>query len=138
MFDFLKPKQPPTPSQLEAAADAEVTRFNSTQLVETAQVDMVTVVLRDLLRKHGIPGNWVGCEVHTLPLPNNESQVHIHLVIHVWSEALVHHTSALQHELMESLDDFEPHVDHTGYLAVWRFGKHCAMRPTVVPGNVAW
>ena len=133
MFEFLKNKS--TESR-EARDTAE--HFDSTQLAEPSRLEVADTVLKGVLRKHTIPSAWVSCEVRELPSGPRNTHVQIQLVINRWSEQLMRYTGALQQQFSDALDDFEPHIDHTGYTVVWRFSESCSMPFPTIPENVKW
>jgi hypothetical protein len=133
MFEFLKSKG------VEARAQQDLAdHFDSTQLAEPSRLEIANAVLRDVLRKHTIPGAWVSCEVRELPQASQKAQVQIQLVINRWSEQLMRYTGALQQQFVDALDDFEPHIDHTTYSVVWCFSASCNMPFPTIPENVKW
>ena len=133
MFEFLKNKS----AELREANDTEE-HFDSTQLAEPSRMEVADAVLKDVLRKHTIPGAWVSCEAREIPNGPRSTQVQIHLVINRWSEQLMRYTGALQQQFVDALDDFEPHIDHSTYMVVWRFSDSCSMPFPTIPENVKW
>ena len=136
MFEFLKrnPIQPQNPT-LETSIS---TRLNSTQQVGGVQDDVIGVVLKDLLRMHGVPANWLTFEVNYLARGPGLAEVQIQLLIMRWSEQLLRYSAALQDQLLTGLDRFEPHVDHSKYVVVWRFSKECDLPFSAIPAQVKW
>ena len=128
----------------------------NTQQHTDIQRELVRVVLKDTMRQHGIPSGWVGCEVTVLPrragsgMGNNmgngaaspaveaREALFIHLVIMKWNDALVHFAPALQQQLMQALDRFEPVVDHSKYVVAWRFSPQCGCPYQRLPDPMFW
>lgn len=133
MFEFLKNKSA-EPRQVHDTEE----HFDSTQLAEPSRLEVADAVLKDVLRKHTIPGAWVSCEVREIPMGPGRTQVQIQLVINRWSEQLMRYTGALQQQFVDALDNFEPHIDHTTYMVVWRFSDSCSMPFHTIPDNVKW
>jgi hypothetical protein len=136
MFEFLKrsPTEPRNPT-LEASMS---TKLNSTQQVGGVQEEVIGVVLKDLLRMHGVPANWLTFEINYLARGPGLAEVQIQLLIMRWSEQLLRYAAALQDQLLTGLDQFEPHVDHSHYVVVWRFSKDCDLPFSTIPVNVKW
>ena len=128
----------------------------NTQQHSDIQRELVRVVLKDTLRQHGIPSGWVGCEVTVLPrragsgMAGNmghaaanpavdaRQALFIHLIIMKWNDALVHFAPALQQQLMQALDRFEPVVDHSSYIVAWRFSPQCGYPYRSMPDPMFW
>ena len=133
----------------------------NTQQHTDTQRELVRVVLKDTLRQHGIPSAWVGCEVTVLPRRASRvagssaageagdrgekgektarpEALFVHLIVMKWNNALVHFAPALQVELMQALDRFEPVVDHSGYVVAWRFSPQCGCPYTRMPDPIFW
>ena len=128
----------------------------NTQQHTDIQRELIRVVLKDTLRQHGIPSSWVGCEVTVLPRravsgahrgaghaavnPAVEAReaLFVHLIIMIWSDALVHFAPALQQQLLQALDRFEPAVDHSHYVVAWRFSPQCRCPYQRLPDPMFW
>jgi hypothetical protein len=103
------------------------------------QRELVRVVLKDTLRRHGIPSEWLACEVNTVPNGPRGEELHIQLVVLKWHELLLRYARALELQLLRGLDRFEPMVDHTQKCTIsWRFSPECGCPFTVLPPPVVW
>jgi hypothetical protein len=136
MFDFLKQKG--TQVKESGSAKVDSTRFDSTQLAEGSKSEVVGSVLQDVLRMNGIPVKWVTCEIRQIALSQSRNEVQIQMIIMRWSEQLLRYSAALQKQFLESLDHFEPHVDHSDYVVVWRFADSCDSPFPSIPDSVKW
>lgn len=128
----------------------------NTQQHTDIQCELIRVVLKDTLRQHGIPSGWVGCEVTVLPhradngmgngrgnsaaSPSGDARdsLFVHLIVMKWHDALVHFAPALQQQLVQALDRFEPAVDHSGYVVSWRFSPQSGCPYTRMPDPIFW
>jgi hypothetical protein len=141
MFKFLKhvgtpvdpidsrPAPPPSPS---AAAP------NSTRPHTDIQRELIRVVLKDTLRRNGIPFEWLSCEVVTIAHGPASEELHIQLMLMQWHELFLRYAPALEHQLLRGLDRFEPTVDHSKYTISWRFSPECGCPFKVMPPAVVW
>ncbi|MES2581131.1 MAG: hypothetical protein V4627_00315 [Pseudomonadota bacterium] len=103
------------------------------------QRELVRVVLKDTMRRHGIPSEWLACEVNTVTNSNNTEELHIQLVLVQWHELLLRYAPALEIQLLRGLDRFEPTVDHAKKCTItWRFAPDCGCPFTVLPPPVVW
>lgn len=119
------PATPPAPPSTQSHADI--------------QRELVRAVLKDTLRRHGIPTEWLGCEVTTVANRNQSEELHIQLVLLQWHELLLRYARALELQLLRGLDRFEPHIDHAKKCTIaWRLSPDCGSPFTVMPPPVVW
>nr|WP_295768446.1 hypothetical protein [Rhodoferax sp.] len=102
------------------------------------QRELVRVVLKDTLRRHGIPFDWLACDVVTITHGPNVEELHIQLMLLQWHELFLRYAPALEHQLLRGLDRFEPAVDHSKYSISWRFSPDCGCPFTVMPPPLVW
>jgi hypothetical protein len=104
------------------------------------QRELVRVVLKDTLRRSGVPLEWLTCEVVTLAhgSDNETGQLQIQLTLMQWHELFLRYAPALEHKLLLGLDRFEPSVDHSKYVISWRFAPDCGCPFTVMPPPLVW
>ena len=102
------------------------------------QRELVRVVLKDTLRRHGIPFEWLSCEVFTIAHGPNAEELHIQLTLLQWHELFIRYAPALEHQLLRGLDRFEPAVDHSKHNISWRFSPECGCPFTVMPPPLVW
>jgi hypothetical protein len=98
---------------------------------------LIRVVLKDTLRLHGIPFDWLACEV-IIAQGLNEEELRIQLVVMKWKEQLLRYAPALQQQLLLGLDRFDPSVDHSKYILSWRFSPDCGCPFTRLPAPNFW
>jgi hypothetical protein len=102
------------------------------------QRELVRVVLKDTLRKNGIPAGWIGCEVTGISHRNMDDELFVHLIVMNGNEALLQYAPALQQDLMQGLDRFEPNVDHSNYVVSWLFSPDAGFKRTSLPAPNFW
>lgn len=102
------------------------------------QRELVRVVLKDTLRRHGIPFDWLACDVVTVTHSPKEQELHIQLMLLQWHELFVRYAPALEQQLLRGLDRFEPSVNRSKYLISWRFSPDCGCPFTVMPPPLVW
>src|SRR5438105_2630013 len=74
----------------------------------TNRRDLLRVVLRDTLQRHGIPTDWISAELLASTLVNGEHGLHWRLHLKHWDPRLLTHGVALQHSLIERVVALEP------------------------------
>jgi hypothetical protein len=100
--------------------------------------ELVRVVLRDTLRKHGIPTDWVGCQIASRTQSGQATAHQIQLVILKWHEGLFRFAPLLQQQILQGLQQFDPQSDHSGHGVVWSFAPNCGCPYTTMPAPTYW
>jgi hypothetical protein len=70
--------------------------------------ELLRVILRDTLNRHGIPAGWVEAEILMSTSRTGERGIHWRLVIKHWDPRLLTHAVAFQQALLKRLTMFEP------------------------------
>lgn len=136
MFDFLKSRQSKVPPPV-GAVGASVTPLDTPQH-NNIKRELIRVVLKDTLRRHGIPLGWLACEAILIARPPGPDELHIQLVILKWNEQLLRYAPVLQHQLLLGLDRFDPSVDHANCNVSWRFSPDCGCPFVQMPMPSTW
>ncbi len=121
------------PSQFQHSRSSTITSSSDLQR------ELIRVVLKDTLRRNGIPFDWLSCEVITIAQgPDTHEQLHIQLMLMKWHELFLRYAQALEHQLLRGLDRFDPSVDHSRYIISWRFSPDCGCPFGTLPPPVVW
>ena len=78
------------------------------QSQNTTRRELLRVVLRDTLNRHGIPTNWLTAELLTTTSRTGERGIHWRLVVKHWDPRLLEHSVALQNALVKRVLTFDP------------------------------
>lgn len=70
--------------------------------------ELLRVVLRDTLQRHGIPTSWIAGETLIATSRQHASGIHWRLVIKHWDPRLLAHGVAFQHALIKRVMSFDP------------------------------
>jgi hypothetical protein len=84
------------PSQQAAAAQ------------NTTRRELLRVVLRDTLNRHGIPASWISADVLASTSRGGERGVHWRMVVKHWDPRLLTHGIAIQNALIKRVMTFDP------------------------------
>lgn len=139
MFDFLK-----MPRDRSAGTDASVDRSrvapgtSKTPEPALSNRELVRIVLRDTLRKNGIPTDWIGSQIASRTQPGQPSAHQIQLVILKWHEGLLRFAPLLEQQILQGLQQFDPQSDHSGDTVVWSFAPNCGCPYTTLPAPSYW
>jgi hypothetical protein len=124
--DSIGSKEPP-PSRTATSAPGSLIHRN-----------LCSMILRDTLRMHGIPKEWIGIDVRVLSGSATTVQLQISLVIRHWHEGLFKFAPALQKQFLRSLQGFDPDTDYSRQVVFWRFSAKCQVPDIEIPGPQFW
>lgn len=102
------------------------------------QREMVRLNLHTLLKRHGIPINWLGADLVAFPTQNDPEAVLLQLVIQHWHPGFGLYAPALQAELMDGMKRFDPAANATRYQIHWRFSADCGCPHAALPASSYW
>lgn len=138
MFSFLKNSVPKNVAGPSVTTDSKSMSLNSTREKSDIQRELIRVVLKDTLRRLGIPFDWLSCEVIIIAHGMGNDELHIQLSLMKWHETFLRYGPALERQLVRGLDRFDPSVDHSKYIISWRFSPDCGCPFTVMPPPRFW
>ena len=99
---------------------------------------LVQVLLRDVLRKHGIPSNWIECRMLGVNHTRKGTGLYVHLVLKHWDQRLIIHTLAFQNTLLLDISRFEPHASDWLHGISWQMEFEGQCPHTTLPGRDFW
>lgn len=83
--------------------------------------ELLRVVLRDTLNRHGIPAGWLEAEVLVSTSRSGERGIHWRLVVKHWDARLLTHALAIQQALLKRLTTFDPLASNWLTGVSWQF-----------------
>jgi hypothetical protein len=88
---------------------------------------LVHVLLRDVLRRHGVPSALVECQMLVVASRSRGAGMYVRLVLRQWDERLVRYAYAFQNALMADIVRFEPSAAEWLHGISWQFefGSSC-------------
>ena len=98
--------------------------------------EMLRVVLRDTLNRHGIPTSWVAAETLNATSRTRPPGIHWRLSIKHWDPRLMLHAVALQNALIRRVQTFDPMAETWLMGISWQFAlpDETACPPMPHPG----
>lgn len=136
MFNFFglgrSKSEKPVATPPQPAPDALANQLSSSQR------EMVRLTLLTVLKRQGIPANWIGVELMPIRTPHNASALLLQLDVLKWHDALMQYVAALQQELLEGFRRFDPDANPSKYLFGWRFSPDCGCPHTKLPEASFW
>lgn len=100
--------------------------------------ELLRVVLRDELQRHGIPPSWLSAEVLANTSRTGEQGLHWRLVVRHWDERLVLHAVALQNLLRERVAIIDPQAPEWLMGISWQFAPTDESRCASMPPAGSW
>ena len=111
LFGFTRaPARPPGHSQphSQLASGYSMQQGANPASQNTTRRELLRVVLRDTLNRHGIPAAWIGADMLVATSRNRESGIHWRITIKHWDPRLMLHSVAFQQALIKRLMTFDP------------------------------
>lgn len=99
---------------------------------------LVQVLLRDLVRRHGIPPHWIDLQMLVVSSSSRGPGLYVRLVLKEWDQRLMNHAYALQNTLLDDIARFEPRASEWLHGLSWQleFGDSCPYLS--LPGKSFW
>lgn len=92
--------------------------------------ELVQVVLRDTMRKHGIPSDWIECRILSAVTRSGRSGLHVNFVVRQAHDRLLTYVFAFQDSFERELARFEPRARDWLLSLGWEFeGFNAAEMP---------
>ena len=106
---FFASKPAAANSTLSGSRDSRDSRLSLRDTSENGlRQQLVLVMMRDLLRKSGIPPAWVDCHVQVANSRTRGQGLYVRLVLKHWDERLMKYSFAFQKALLTNIVQFEP------------------------------
>jgi hypothetical protein len=125
-------------SQPSSPFPAPESRHPATATREDARRELVKAVLRDIRRAHGIPANWIDCEVLSLPPYKGESRMFATLLILHWDERLLKYALAIQRRFSAEIVKLDPSAPRWLQGIAWQFASDADCPFLEMPAPDAW
>lgn len=141
MFKFLKgafAKESSSAPAQRAAAELTNVRPGDVSLLTNVKRELILGVFRDTLRKHGIPLEWVACDVIAIGDGPDGGTVQIQLVLTQWQESFLRYIPALERMLIRELERVGPSANYARSQIAWRFSPDCGCPFKVMPPAHIW
>ena len=99
---------------------------------------LVQVLLRDVLRKSGIPPGWIECHMLTVSSRSLGNGLYLRLIVKHWDPRLMDYAFAFQNTLMTDIEKFEPNASSWLHGISWQLelGDSCPYQ--TLPEKAYW
>jgi len=99
---------------------------------------LVQVLLRDLLRKHGIAPHWIELQMLVVSRSSRGTGLFVRLIIRHWDARLMNYAVALQNALLADVARFEPRASEWLHGISWQFEMTDSCPYTTLPDKAFW
>jgi hypothetical protein len=126
-------------SSTQFAESQSATSLDKTKSRNAPRRDLVKVVLRETMRKHGIPTDWIDCRSLSVLTKAHKSGMHVQFLVRKADEDLLPYIHAFQESFWEGLLRLDPTAREWLFSVGWEFyGKavrsfHGMPAPVVTP-----
>jgi hypothetical protein len=100
--------------------------------------ELVQVVLRDTMRKHGIPSDWIECRILSVVMRNRTSGMHVQFIVGKSQAGLLDYVHAFQDSFWEELEKFEPRAREWLFSVAWQFDGPAPPAKQSMPTRSGW
>ena len=99
---------------------------------------LVQVLLRDLVRKSGMPPDWIQCQIQVMNSRTHGKGIYVRLVVKHWDERLMKYAFAFQKALLTNIVQFEPKASSWLQGIAWQLEVASSCPLTELPGPDFW
>lgn len=100
--------------------------------------ELVHVVLRDSMRRHGIPSAWIECRILSMLNQNSKTGLHVQLIVRDGTDRLLTYVPAFQTSFMQEIARFDPRKDDWLLSLSWQFHNLTAALSSTMPHPATW
>ncbi|MFC5519548.1 hypothetical protein [Polaromonas jejuensis] len=121
----LKSRAKPLKAEPASAAEGPATIEDGS--ANALRRQLVQVLVRDSLRRHGIPAHWLDCQMLLVSSRSRGEGMYVRLVVKHWDMRLLTYAVAFEKSLRIDITRFEPHAAQWLYGISWQLevGDSC-------------
>lgn len=119
----------PASSQFHESEDTEPGSKNAPRR------ELVQVVLRDTMRRHGIPSDWIECRILSVVSRSVLPGMHVTLVVRHGHDRLLTYVPAFQGSFLHAVEKFEPKAAEWLLSLSWQFEGMSGQAQMPEPGS---
>jgi hypothetical protein len=100
--------------------------------------EVVQVILRDTMRQHGIPSDWIECRIVSTVSRTGRNGMQVTFVVKKAHEKLLAYVFAFQDSFERELQRFEPHAKDWLMSVNWQFEGRIPVGKVEMPDPKTW
>ena len=128
-------KEESTPTSISSRGFHSSVQGGSESLI---RVQLVQVVMRDLLRKSGIPPEWIVCQPQILNSRSRGEGIFVRLSVKHWDDRLMQYAFAFQKALLTEIVRFEPQAAKWLHGIAWQLEVAASCPRAELPQKAFW
>ena len=123
---------------------AHASRFSDgpTTVEDNSEIGMrsqlIHVLLRDALRRHGLPSHWIECQILQVANRSLGNGMFVRLIVKHWDERLMRHLLAFEKAYLTDLERFEPNASQWLHGISWQIQPLNACPYATMPDKTFW
>jgi hypothetical protein len=125
---------PPTGTRFEESDDHDDDALER----ETSRRELVKLVLRESMRRHAVPSDWIDCRMLPVVTSKRKTGVHVQLIVKQGQASLLGYIPAFQSSLMAEVEKYDPRAWDWLLSISWQFDGITAMTGGQLPGAGGW
>lgn len=99
--------------------------------------ELIQVVLRDTMRRHGIPSDWIDCRILSAVSRKSLPGMHVQLLVRSGVDQLLTYVPAFQSSFLDGITRFDPRAQEWLFSLSWQFAAGDS-RVTSMPAPGMW
>jgi hypothetical protein len=139
---FRKDKENGEPHSTPAAStlfhESDDTDGDSAASRNAPRRELVQVILRDTMRKHGIPSDWIDLRMLSTTTKSGRAGLHVSFIVKQAHDRLLTYVFAFQDSFSRELARFEPRATDWLLGLAWEFEGHVAPQKAAMPDPKVW
>ncbi|MES2938756.1 MAG: hypothetical protein V4864_13805 [Pseudomonadota bacterium] len=100
--------------------------------------ELVQVVLRETVRQHGIPSDWIDCRVLSVVGSAASSGVHVTFIVRQGEDTLLTYVHAFEESFVRKMREFEPGALNWILSLSWQFSGDAPAGRNAMPDPGVW
>ena len=113
--------RPPVTSAGSLGFKDSVSRAGVTKSANEPRRELVKMVLRESLRRHGIPAEWIDCRTLSVKSREKKSGLHVQFLVRKADEQLLPYVHAFQESFMAQIGRIDPSAKEWLFSVSWQF-----------------
>src|SRR3569832_2003690 len=132
----------------EAKATGSSTQFSESQSAATSvektksrnapRRDLVRLVLRETMRRHGIPSDWLDCRSLSVLTHQHKSGMHVQFLVRKADQELLPYIHAFQESFWEQIQRLDPTAKDWLFSVGWEFYGQAEQGFSPMPDPKSW
>jgi hypothetical protein len=125
---------PPSGTRFEESDD----RDESAVEREASRRELVKLVLRETMRRHAVPSDWIECRLLPVVTSNRRTGLHVQLVVKQGQGSLLRYIPAFQSSMMAEIEKFDARAWDWLLSISWQFAGITSTTGGELPGDGEW